>query len=82
MVKLITFKTIIKYKCIITEYRFGELPVLAFCIIVHNNIGYMMYKLVNGLLPDILSESYGPSIMKFMIILRDNLISIYPKNSL
>ena len=39
-----------------SEYIFGELKVLPLYNLVQNRIGFMMYKLVNGLLPDIMSD--------------------------
>ena len=39
-----------------SEYIFRELKVLPLYNLVQNRIGFMMYKLVNGLLPDIMSD--------------------------
>ena len=39
-----------------SEYIFRELEVLPLYNLVQNRIGFMMYKLVNGLLPDIMSD--------------------------
>ena len=39
-----------------SQFIFGELQVLSLYNLIQNRIGFMMYKLLNGLLSDIMSE--------------------------
>ena len=56
IVRRITFSNYDHSVHVSSEYIFRELKVLPLYNIVHNIIGFMMYKLVNGLLPDIMSD--------------------------
>ena len=41
-----------------SQFLFAKLNILPLCNLIHNRIGFMMYKLVNGLLPDMMNELY------------------------
>ena len=56
IVRLMTFSNYNHSIHVSSEYIFRELKVLPLYNLVQNRIGFMMYKLVNGLLPDIMSD--------------------------
>ena len=56
MVWLITFSNYNKAAHVLSEYIFRELQVLPFYNLVQNRISFMMYKLLNGFPPNVMSE--------------------------
>ena len=58
IVRLVTFSNCNKDLNIPSQYIFRELHVLPLYNLVHNTICLLMYKIVNGFLPEIMSESY------------------------
>ena len=55
-VRLITFSNYNQAAHVPSEYIFRELQVLPLYNLVQNRISFMMYKLLNGFLPNIMSE--------------------------
>ena len=55
-VRLITFSNYNHAAHVPSEYIFRELQVLPLYNLVQNRISFMMYKLLNGFLPNIMSE--------------------------
>ena len=58
IVRLITFSNYNQAVYAPSEYIFRELQVLPLYNLVQNRISFMMYKLLNGFLPNIMSEIY------------------------
>ena len=54
IIRIITFSSYDKS----AQFLFTELNILPLCNLIQNRIGFMMYKLVNGLLPDVMNELY------------------------
>ena len=54
IIRIITFSSYDKS----SQFHFTELNILPLCNIIQNIIGFMMYKLVNGLLIDVMNELY------------------------
>ena len=50
IIRIITFSSYNKS----AQFLFTELNILPLCNLIQNRIGFMMYKLVNGLLPDVM----------------------------
>ena len=55
-VRLITFSNYNQAVCVPSEYIFRELQVLPLYNLVQNRICFMMHNLVDGFLPNIMSE--------------------------
>ena len=56
IVRLITFSNYNQAAYVPSEYIFRELQVLPLYNLVQNRISFMMYKLLNGFLPNIMTE--------------------------
>ena len=56
IVRLITFSNYNQAAHVFSEYIFRELQVLSLYNLVQNRICFMMYNLLNGFLPNIMSE--------------------------
>ena len=56
IVRLITFSIYNGGVHVPSQFIFRELQVLPLYNLIQNIIGFMMYKLLNGLIPDIMSE--------------------------
>ena len=56
IIRLITFSKYNQGVHVPSHFIFRELQVLPLYNLIHNRIGFMMYKSLNGLLPDIMSE--------------------------
>ena len=60
IIRIITFSSYDKS----SQFLFTELNILPLCNLIQNIIGFMMYKLVNGLLPDVMNELYTTILIK------------------
>ena len=76
IVRLITFSNYNQAAYVPSEYIFRELQVLPLYNLVQYRISFMMYKLLNGFLPNIMSEI---CLVNNELILRDSLIFYIPE---